>query len=152
MNKWAVIGMSVIAFKISVKYAWAIDIRADIRAVKSQYPHLSYVPEGLVVAIAKVESNLDPSVTGADGEYGLMQIMPFTFDWLFTRYGLGVPVFPYLPFVNVLGGMLYLDTYYGIYKNWFDVIHVYNVGAGNYDNGVRNWDYFTKVLSWWGVA
>lgn len=144
--------LAVLAFKVIARGAWAQDIRPVIRSVKAQYPQTADVPDGLVVAIAKVESNLNPFATGSSGEFGLMQIMPLTFHYIFSINQLGVPDNPYDQFANVLGGMLYLQKLYSVFGSWATVIHAYNVGPGGYDAGNRNWDYFFKVLSWWSVA
>jgi len=141
-----------VAYKAIVSNVWAKDIRDIAFALKSQHSELSGVPVSLVVAISKVESDHRPDVTGGSGEYGLMQIMPTTYRWIFNKYGYSPPSNPYDPSTNILGGMLYLKELYRLFGNWLTVIHAYNVGPGAYQNGIRNWDYWGKVVKYWVVA
>ena len=50
--------------------------RHEILALLVQAEAAHSLPEGLLVAVAKVESNLNPDVVGAQGEVGLMQLHP----------------------------------------------------------------------------
>jgi len=152
VKKAIILVSALLVVKLAVARSWAGDIRADIKTVKNQYPFLSYIPEGLVVAIAKVESDHVRTAKGAAGEYGLMQVMPGTWNWVFNRYGLGVPLDPYDAFTNILGGMLYLDTAYQRLGDWFSVIHAYNRGIDGFLLGRRNWPYFLDVAKWWAAA
>tara|TARA_Y100000310_G_C20618094_1_gene781761 strand:+ start:791 stop:1249 length:459 start_codon:yes stop_codon:yes gene_type:complete len=152
MKKWALIALVILGGKLAARSAWAGDLREVVRSVKVQFPVTKNVPEGLVVAIAKVESNHNQFVTGSSGEYGMMQIRPLTFGYIFRINKIPVPEYPYELFPNVLGGMLYLAKLYSVSGSWLDAIHMYNVGPGAFDSGSRNWDYFGKVIQWWVLA
>ena len=52
--------------------------RADYLAIIARQAALAGVPRELVQAVMAVESRFDPTAVGADGEIGLMQIMPGT--------------------------------------------------------------------------
>jgi len=40
------------------------------------------VPAGQILTLARKESTFDPNSRGRDGEIGLMQVLPTTFDWV----------------------------------------------------------------------
>lgn len=142
----------LLGLKIAARNAWGADVRADIESIKNNYYRLAKIPTGLVLAIAKVESNLNPKAKGAAGERGLMQVLPMTWDWIFSRQGMSPPIDPFNQYSSILGGMMVLEAYHESTGNWLATIHAYNVGAGGYKSGRRNWPYFQKVLSWWAAA
>jgi soluble lytic murein transglycosylase-like protein len=147
------IAAAILAYKLIFAKAIGAEIRAVVKGVKKQHTGLAYIPEGLVVSIALIESNLDPNATGAAGEMGYMQIMPSTWEFIREYSGLGLPISSaYIPYYNVLAGMLYLDYLYKVFKSWFAVIHAYNVGETGYKKGKRNDTYFCKVLGSWFFA
>lgn len=101
------------------------------------------IPEGLIAALIKHESNFDPQARGSGGEYGLMQIfcstarqMGFTGNCEDLRK----------PGPNILYGSKYLAWQYARYGAWLDAIAAYNAGSvfknkeGKYTNskGVPN--------------
>lgn len=85
------------------------------------------VPYALLVAMAKAESDFNPSVVSGAGAIGLMQLMPS------TAAGLGVSD-PYDPRQNIMGGAKYVAQLIEQFKNHSNglelVIAAYNAGPG----------------------
>ena len=93
------------------------------------------VPESLVWAVMKIESNFDSSAESDRGAVGLMQIMPETFNEITTSHlkeGLDAGM-RYDPETNIRYGTFYLSYLYERYGDWDKVIAAYNWGLGNLD-------------------
>ena len=91
------------------------------------------VPENMIYAVIKTESNYDSSAVSSRGAVGLMQLLPSTFEWLtkdILRDHLGVGML-YDPETNIKYGTYYLSRLYNRYGDWNTALAAYNGGEGN---------------------
>ena len=92
------------------------------------------VPEYLVYAVIKTESDFESGAVSEAGAVGLMQMMPDTFNWLttITKEKLDTGLL-YDPETNIKYGTYYLSYLYLKYGAWDTVYAAYNAGEGNVD-------------------
>lgn len=119
------------------------DLDAIFAAAAKEYQ----VPENLLKAVAKAESNFRADATSSCGAIGIMQLMPG------TARSLGVTN-PYDPQQNIMGGAKYLSGLLEQFDgNVSHALAAYNAGPGNVKkyHGVPPFPetqrYVTKVLS-----
>lgn len=93
------------------------------------------IPEEVVYAVIKVESDFQPLAKSRVGAIGLMQMMPVTFEWLTGEEHLAeyLPVTSlYEPEVSIRYGVYYLRYLCDKFgENWDVVFAAYNAGEGN---------------------
>ncbi len=93
------------------------------------------VPEHVVYAVIKTESDFQSGAVSDAGAVGLMQLMPDTFNWLYTltreNHDTGML---YDPETNIKYGTYYLSYLYLTYGDWDTVFAAYNAGMGNVDS------------------
>lgn len=95
------------------------------------------IPGAMVLAVIRTESNFDANAISPAGAVGLMQLLPETFEWLYTEK-LGEPLHPgdiSAPAVNIRYGTYYLSYLYAAFGDWPLVLAAYNAGEGR----VRDW-------------
>lgn len=100
----------------------------------SKYSKEYGIPEELIYAVIKVESNFDPNATSSVGAMGLMQMMPKTFEWLTGAEHLGenLPTEAlYDPDTSIRYGTYYLRYLYKKFNNVDTTLAAYNGGEGN---------------------
>ena len=98
------------------------------------------VPEVLVYAVIRTESDFDSGAVSPVGAVGLMQLMPSTFEWLtddmlFEHLENGML---YDPETNIRYGTYCLSYLYDRYGNWETAIAAYNGGLGNVDKWLED--------------
>ena len=109
----------------------------------SRYSSEYGVPEELIWAVIKTESNFKASAVSGVGAVGLMQLMPDTFNEITNsrlneRLDAGMR---YDPETNIRYGTYYLSYLYARYGNWSTALAAYNAGLGKVDGWLENKDY-----------
>lgn len=98
------------------------------------------IPEAIIYAVIKIESNFDENAVSSAGAIGLMQIMPSTFEWL-TKDVLkeNLPTSSLNdPNINIKYGVILLSRLYKYYGNWKTALAAYNAGMGNVNKWLEN--------------
>ena len=101
------------------------------------------LPPALGNAVATVESNWDPAAQGADGEVGLMQVLPSTAALLGFR---GSPAELADPATNIRLGVTYLSgAWFLAGGNLCNALMKYRAGHGEDAMSPRSADYCERV-------
>jgi len=111
--------------------------RGQIAVYVSEASQRFGVPEAWIMAVMRVESAGDPTVTSSAGAIGLMQVMPVTYATLRVRLGLGANA--YDPHDNIMAGAAYLREMHDRYGA-IGFLAAYNAGPGRWEDhlaGVR---------------
>ena len=108
----------------------------------SKYSKEYGVPEYIVYATVKVESDFDSGAVSSKGAIGLMQITPDTFDWLqlLMREELDQRML-YDPETNIKYGTYLLSYLYDQFGNWETVHAAYNAGMTRVKGWLNNAEY-----------
>lgn len=98
------------------------------------------VPEEVIFAVIKCESDFDSGAVSRAGAVGLMQMLPSTFEWLtddilFEHLESGML---YDPETNIRYGVCYLSRLYDRYADWELVFAAYNAGPGTVDGWLED--------------
>lgn len=100
------------------------------------------VPEHLLWAVMRTESDFDSAAESSAGAVGLMQLMPETFEWL-TRDVLHEYLedgMRYDPETSIRYGACLLSRYYLRYGSWELALAAYNAGNTHVDEWLANPD------------
>ena len=134
----AIIAIALL-FAILIDTAWMMADKMlhprKYSEIVEKYSKEYNIPEDVIFATIKVESNFDPNAVSVAGARGLMQMMPSTFEWLTGDEHLGEYLSPSMLFdaeVNIRYGTYYLKYLYTKFDhNWNTVAAAYNGGEGN---------------------
>jgi len=141
-RRFAVITIILVA---SILLGFLVDLIWD-GAEKHSHPddHMQYVrqyayeyniPETVILAVIKVESDFDPLAESTMGARGLMQMLPSTFEWLTSDEHLGEHLHKdelFDPEVSIRYGTYYLNYLYQKFdRNMDTALAAYNGGEGN---------------------
>ncbi len=112
---------------------------------------LYQLPEELVRAVIKVESDYDPRAVSSAGAQGLMQLMPETATRMQVRD-------PFDPRENIFGGVRYLRVLANLFNGDLDLtVAAYNAGEGAVARygGIPPYaetqDYVVRVRTYYGA-
>lgn len=106
----------------------------DYKEIIEKYASEYNIPEYIIFAVIKVESDFDPYAESRAGAIGLMQMMPSTFEWLTGEEHLGEDLSKrelFDPEVSIRYGCYYLRYLFEKFHNWDTVFAAYNGGEGN---------------------
>lgn len=101
------------------------------------------IPEQVIYAVIKIESDFKPDAVSRAGAVGLMQLMPSTFRWL-TDDITGECLPDHMisdPDVNIRHGSRYLAMLYSQYGNWQTALAAYNAGTGRVNKWLADAQY-----------
>ena len=97
------------------------------------------VPEYILYAVIKTESDFESNRLSEEGEIGLMQISPETFDWLLTLtkedQDTGIL---YDPETNIRYGAYMMSYLYTEYSRWNTVFAILEAGQSAVDQWMLN--------------
>lgn len=110
-----------------------------------QYAYEYNIPESIIFAVIKVESDFDPDAESSAGARGLMQMLPSTFEWLTGEEHLNenLPKSKlFTPEVSIKYGTYYLNYLYHKFDcNWNTALAAYNGGEGNVAKWLQDPEY-----------
>lgn len=135
----AIIIVSISAGIIIDKICDSIDRRTHPRTYAEyvqKYSEMYGVPEEVIFATIRTESNFVSNAVSSAGAVGLMQLMPDTFLWLCEKNGEELDAgMLYDPETNIRYGTYYLAYLYSEFGLWETVYAAYNCGPGR----VKEW-------------
>jgi len=99
-----------------------------------------------VLSLIELESSFYICTKSYKGAIGLMQIMPYTADWLIKKYSLKINRSLCDPKINLKLGVLYLNYLWLVFKNKEKVIMAYNLGHNGIKKGRKASGYYNKFL------
>ena len=144
---------------VSILLGFAIDLLWSAVEKKShpdeyidyvrKYAYEYNIPESVIFAVIKVESDFDPEAESVVGARGLMQMMPSTFEWLTSEEHLGENLHKnklFTPEVSIRYGTYYLNYLYEKFdRNWDTALAAYNAGEGNVAKWLESPAYHDKM-------
>lgn len=100
------------------------------------------VPEYVIYAVIKVESDFVSNAESHAGAIGLMQIMPDSFEWISMRLKRNSePGMMYDPRTNIEYGTYMLSYLYSRYNRWDAAFAAYNAGHRRVDAWLEDSQY-----------
>ncbi len=113
-----------------------------------KYSNIYGVPEAVIYATIKTESDFVSNAKSKAGAVGLMQLMPETFLWLCEKNGESLDAgMLYDPETNIRYGTYYLSYLYLEFGLWETVYAAYNCGPGR----VKEWQSDTEYADKNGI-
>ena len=125
-------------YPLSPRYA------QDIRTISAEYG----IPEVILWAIVRTESNFASNLEGDDGGIGLMQLAPDEFAMIQTDILKEAPTdagLLYDPQKNLQCGAAYLSFLYQRYGVWETVFAAFDAGVATVDGWLANPEYVSDL-------
>lgn len=125
-------------YPLSARYA------DDIRKVAREYG----IPEAILWATVKTQSNFASNLEGEDGGIGLMQLTPTEFEMIQTDILKQAPEdkgLLYDPAKNLSCGAAYLSYLYQRYGVWETVFAAFDAGTDAVDGWLANSEYVSNL-------
>ncbi len=114
----------------------------DYSEYVSKYSAQYGVPEPVIYAVIKVESDFASNAVSHAGAIGLMQLTPDTFSWVSMLMKRSEDSgMLYDPETNIEYGTYLLSYLYMRYNRWDTVFAAYNAGMARVDEWLENPDY-----------
>ena len=86
------------------------------------------VPQAMILAVIRAESDFYPDATSSVGARGLMQLMPDTFRWICEELHTAQEITD--PEANIRAGSYYLAYLFQKFGSWRIALAAYNAGEG----------------------
>ncbi len=101
-----------------------------------KYSDMYGVPQEIIFAVIKTESDFIPTAVSSIGAIGLMQLIPATFEWVCQREDIEYSAENIKdPEINIRCGVYYLSYCYSQFEIWETAYAAYNAGC----NRVKQW-------------
>ena len=111
----------------------------DFSEYVAKYAEEYGVPEYILYAVIKNESDFESNKLSENGEVGLMKISPETFSWLLTLTKENLdPGILYDPETNIRYGAYMLSYLYTEYSRWNTVFAIKEAGQTTVDTWMRD--------------
>ena len=134
-----------ILFNFLWNYVKLLTHPQENRELVAKYAAEYEIPEDVVYAVIKVESDFDATAKSSVGALGLMQMMPSTFEWLTGEEHMDehLPTAALMhPDVSIRYGVYYLRYLADKFgENWDTVCAAYNAGEGNVAKWLNDREY-----------
>ena len=145
----AILLIIAIAIGIAVDAVWSLFEKKthpqSYSELIAKYAEEYNIPEEVIYAVIKTESDFDPKAESHKGAIGLMQMTAPTFEWLTGDEHLGehLPTSSLTdPEVSIRYGTYYLRYLYRKFDyNWNTTFAAYNAGEGNVAKWLQNREY-----------
>lgn len=128
--------MIIYGFSLLIaRWEYPLEHREIVAAWSEEYD----VPEEIIYAVIKTESDFVLNAESAAGAKGLMQIMPSTFAYIASKLDVAVSEEEIgLANRNIQFGTYYLSYLYLRFEDWNTALAAYNAGEGNVSDWLNN--------------
>lgn len=113
-----------------------------------KYSEEYQVPQETIYAVIYTESGFNDKAESSAGAFGLMQIIPSTFEWISGKIGENYVAEDVCnPEKNIKYGVYYLSYLYKKFGNWDTALASYNAGPGRVGGWLSDTRYSDDKIS-----